>query len=122
MTTTRDIRRIFCGLVMNPLGLDRVDFYNPGYLVVRGGKIERLQRDDPRPEFPEAEFHDRTGYAIIPGFVDLHVHLPQFAITGIGSDSLLDWLENLTYPEETRFANPDYAAQIAPAFFSALRA
>src|SRR5207247_4966615 len=63
---------------------------------------------------------DLTGFAILPGFVDTHVHLPQFAIMGIGGQSLLDWLSNYTYPEEARFSDPEYAWRISEAFFDAL--
>src|ERR1051326_2930399 len=120
MTTTRDIRRIYKALVMNPVTTERVDFYNPGYLVVSNGRIERLQSEDPRGEFADAEFRDLSAYAFLPGFVDTHVHLPQFAIMGIGSQSLLDWLKQYTYPEEMRFSDPDYARTISDQFFSAL--
>ena len=56
----------------------------------------------------------------MPGFVDTHVHLPQFAIMGIGSGELLSWLNTYTYPEEARFADPEYAAKISQQFFDAL--
>ncbi len=105
---------------MNPISADRVDFYDPGYLVVADDRIERLQSEDPRAEFPEAEFHDLSGFAILPGFVDTHVHLPQFAIMGIGSNSLLEWLKEYTYPEEMRFSDPDYAKRISDLFVDAL--
>jgi hypothetical protein len=39
---------------------------------------------------------------------------------GIGSGELLTWLNTYTYPEETKFADPDYAAAIAQKFFDAL--
>src|SRR5215510_1636929 len=108
MTMTRNIRLVFKSLVMNPVSISRVDFYDPGYLVVCDRRVEELTNVDPRPRFPNAEFHDLSGFAILPGFVDTHVHLPQFATMGIGSDSLLTWLDSYTYPEETRFSNPEY--------------
>jgi guanine deaminase len=113
-------RLIFKSLVMNPLSIDRVDFHNPGFLVVYDGRIEELTAIDPRPRLEDAEFHDLSDFAIIPGFIDTHVHLPQFAIMGIGSDSLLTWLNNYTYPEEMRFSDPDYAQLISERFFEAL--
>jgi guanine deaminase len=119
MTATRN-RLVFKSLVMNPVSISHVDFYDPGYLVVNDGRIEELTDVDPRPRFADAEFHDFSGFAILPGFVDTHVHLPQFAIMGIGSDSLLAWLSNYTYPEEIRFSDPAYALQISENFFDAL--
>ncbi len=112
MTATRN-RLVFKALVMNPVSISQADFYDPGYLVVYDGRIEELTDVDPRPLLANAEFHDLTGFAILPGFVDTHVHLPQFAIMGIGSQSLLNWLNTYTYPEEARFSEPEYAWRIS---------
>ena len=120
MTTTPEFRLIIKGLVMNPIAPGRVDVYDPGYLVISGETVERLDRHDPRVEFPKAAFVDAGQKAIFPGFVDTHVHLPQFAIMGTGSGELLTWLQTYTYPEEARFADPEYADRIARQFFDAL--
>jgi len=122
MTTTRDFRRVFKALVMNPLTPDGVEFYDPGYLIVAGEKIERLSREDPRGEFPSAGFVDLGPKVILPGLVDTHVHLPQFAIMGMGAGELLEWLNTYTYPEEARFADPEYAAKISEMFFEEMLA
>jgi guanine deaminase len=114
------MRHVFKSLVMNPVSVTRVDFHNPGYLVVCDGRVEELTDVDPRSRFPNAEFHDLSGFAVIPGFVDTHVHLPQFAIMGIGGESLLTWLDRYTYPEEMRFSDPEYARRISESFFDAL--
>src|SRR4029077_10253606 len=114
------MRHVFKALVMNPVSISRVDFHDPGYLVVSDGRIEEVTDADPRARFSNAEFHDLSGFAILPGFVDTHVHLPQFAIMGIGNQTLLDWLSTYTYPEEARFSNPDYALRISETFFDAL--
>lgn len=120
MRTTGDLRRIFKASVMNPVASDRVDRYDPGYLVVSGERIESLTKDDPRGTLPSAQYVDLGMSVIMPGFVDTHVHLPQFAIMGLGSGELLTWLNTYTYPEEARFADPEYAAKIAGQFFDAL--
>ncbi len=117
MAITPKLRRIFKSLVMNPVARDRIDVYDPGYLVIADEKIERLSRDDPRSQFPSAEFVDLSDKLVLPGFIDTHVHLPQFAIMGIGSGELLAWLNDYTYPEEARFANPQYAAKVSAMFF-----
>src|SRR5215470_7644734 len=120
MSTTGDLRRIFKAAVINPVALDRVDSYDAGYLIINGDRIERLTRDDPRPALPSAEFTDLGNKIVVPGFVDAHVHLPQFAIMGVGSGELLTWLNTYTYPEEARFADPEYAATVTRKFFDAL--
>jgi len=120
MSTTDDLRRIFKACVANPIAIDRVDAYDPGYLVVKGDKIEQLSRDDPRQAMPSAKFIDFGKKTIVPGFVDTHVHFPQFGIMGVGAGELLTWLKTYTYPEETRFADPEYAAMVGRQFFDAL--
>jgi guanine deaminase len=122
MTTTPGFRRVFKALVMNPLAPDRVEVYDPGYLVVADEKVERLSPEDPREEFPAAGFIDLGRQVILPGLVDTHVHLPQFAIMGIGAGELLSWLNTYTYPEEARFADPEYAAKISETFFDEMLA
>ncbi len=114
--TTSEVRRIFKAYVKNPVAPDRLEVHDPGYLVVAEGKIEKLSHEDPRSQFPSAEFVDLDGKVIMPGFIDTHVHLPQLAIVGTGGD-LLTWLNTYTYPEEARFADPAYAARISKQFF-----
>jgi guanine deaminase len=47
----------------------------------------------------------------LPGFVDLHVHAPQWPQLGLALDlPLEDWLQTCTFPLEARYADIDYAA------------
>src|SRR5262249_1931627 len=117
MSTSGDPRRVFKGIVKNPVSAERVDVFDPGYLVVSGASVEALSSSDPRSEMPSEQFVDLGKKVIIPGFVDTHVHLPQFAIMGIGTGELLEWLRNYTFPEEERFADPEYAREISRKFF-----
>ncbi|RAH51097.1 chlorohydrolase family protein [Aspergillus brunneoviolaceus CBS 621.78] len=42
-----------------------------------------------------------------PGFIDTHIHAPQYPNTGLfGSATLLDWLQTYTFPMEASFASP----------------
>ncbi|MDR6856433.1 guanine deaminase [Variovorax guangxiensis] len=60
------------------------------------------------------------GRIIAPGFVDMHIHFPQTDIIGAPSEGLLPWLENYTFPAESRFAEPAHAAEVAEVFFDEL--
>jgi guanine deaminase len=120
MSTAGDPRRIFKGIIKNPITAERTDVYDPGYLVTSGPTIEELSSEDPRPRMSSAQFVDLGNTIIVPGFVDTHVHLPQFAIMGIGSGELLEWLHRYTFPEEARFADSDYADKISRVFFDNL--
>lgn len=47
---------------------------------------------------------------LIPGFVDTHIHAPQYVFTGTGYDvPLLQWLGKYTFPVESSFKCTNYA-------------
>lgn len=52
---------------------------------------------------------------IAPGFIDAHVHLPQFACIGVDGLTLLDWLNSAVFPAEARWADPEFARLAAAA-------
>ena len=60
------------------------------------------------------------GRMIAPGFVDTHIHYPQTDVIGSPADGLLPWLENYTFPHESRFVDGDYAAGVAQFFVDEL--
>lgn len=56
------------------------------------------------------DFGDRL---LIPAFADLHVHAPQYRNLGLALDlELLPWLNTYTFPEEAKYADPEYAQRI----------
>jgi guanine deaminase len=59
---------------------------------------------------------------IVPGLVDLHVHLPQLALRGFQPAPLLDWLHQGVYRAESAFADPNHAAAGVAAFDRAIAA
>ncbi len=63
---------------------------------------------------------DLRPLVLMPGFVDAHVHFPQTRIVGSATGPLLDWLERTVFPEEARFADAAYAAEVAREFTGAL--
>ena len=60
------------------------------------------------------------GRVIAPGFVDLHVHYPQIDVIGSPASGLLPWLENYTFPQESRYADAGHSAQAASFFLDEL--
>ena len=87
-------------------------------LVIAGGKIAaRGDYAALKARFPQARLHDYGAQVISAGFVDAHVHYPQTGIIASWGKRLIDWLESYTFPEEMRFADPDYARQIAARYF-----
>jgi guanine deaminase len=59
---------------------------------------------------------DHRPHLILPGFIDAHVHVPQMQIIASYGAELLDWLNKYTFPEETRFFNPQHGRRIARLF------
>ncbi|KAK3303937.1 uncharacterized protein B0T15DRAFT_535042 [Chaetomium strumarium] len=53
------------------------------------------------------------GQFLLPGFVDTHNHAPQWAQRGLGQGMhILDWLDAITFPNEARFGDADYARRV----------
>ena len=62
------------------------------------------------PEGADAEYIDCGDALIMPSFVDMHLHAPQYPMLGMGMDlPLMDWLNTYTFRTEARFADADYA-------------
>jgi guanine deaminase len=94
-----------------------------GAIAIGGGRI--VACDDyaaVRKAHPEATVRDLRGGFILPGFIDTHIHFPQVRVIGGLGYSLLDWLERLTLPEESKLADAGYASAIAGEFVNALAA
>ncbi len=72
--------------------------------------------------YPDFPVRDLRGRFILPGFVDAHTHFPQVRILGGIGLTLLDWLEHVALPEESRLADVNYAVAIAREFVYALAA
>lgn len=59
-------------------------------------------------------FHELAqGQYFLPGFIDLHVHAPQWAQTGTALDiPLYDWLNTYTFPIESKFSDLEFAREV----------
>ncbi len=78
------------------------------YMLIDGEQIVDLVPAIPQDWSKVTVLDYSTGF-VMPGFVDLHCHVPQFVNRGIGIGmELLDWLHTYTFPEESRFADADY--------------
>jgi len=90
----------------------KFDLYENGYIIVENGKVKLITSALPESykSFPITDYGDKL---IIPGFVDLHLHAPQFRNLGLGLDKeLIPWLEGYTFPEEAKFKDAAYASKI----------
>lgn len=99
-------------------GLAAARHLTHGAVLIEGGRIAAVgEADALRRSHPQARVTDYGRHLISAGFVDAHAHYPQTAIIASWGKRLIDWLNLYTFPEEMRFADPDYAALIAGRYF-----
>jgi guanine deaminase len=110
------------GRVVTPLATGGMLDLADGVVVVDGaGRIEAVVAAADRPDLT-ATAVDRRGDVLLPGFVDLHAHLPQLPSAGLGAGlGLLPWLERHVFPLERGFDRPA-AERLAPLVFRAFAA
>ena len=61
----------------------------------------------------DAKVVDFGNKLLIPAMNDMHVHAPQVYNQGVAMDlELLPWLQNYTFPEESKYADVEYAERM----------
>lgn len=66
-------------------------------------RLEEARADGSLVELPEGTY-------LLPGFVDLHIHAPQYPQLGGALDVPLEvWLQKYTFPLEARYADAGFA-------------
>lgn len=96
---------------------DRLEFLEDVLIAVDAmGMITGVHgADDPLRPTLEAELGEvflrlPPGHFGLPGFVDLHIHAPQYPQLGLALDEPLEvWLQKYTFPLEARYADLDFA-------------
>jgi guanine deaminase len=117
---------VFYGTLIHSLSLDRLEIIenalvtiNPDGIIfdlVKAISEESVQQHLATSGLSEHQYEIHylaRGQFIVPGFVDTHNHAPQWAQRGLGqSMHILDWLDKVTFPNEARFEDPEYARRI----------
>jgi len=112
MDTLRYIR----SNIFNPISSEETEYLPDQVIAIQNGTIQSIS---PFGEHFGA-WEDYRNCLLLPGFIDLHTHLPQYFIRGIYYPALLPWLEKAVFPEEARFRDPLYARHTATLFFQEL--
>ena len=98
------------------------EHFADGLLVVADGRVDRC--GDAKTVLPQlahgTPIVNCSGKLIVPGFIDAHVHYAQTDIIAAYGEKLLEWLNRYTFPTERRFAEPDYAREVADFFLAEL--
>lgn len=107
---------VYKGNILFTKTKDEFTVLENGYIVVEDGKVKGTFNSLP-DEYKDSNIIDYGDKLIIPGFVDTHLHAPQFPNRGLGLDKeLLPWLETYTFPEEAKFKRIDYAKRVYSRF------
>lgn len=93
---------------------EHLDVKRDVLIEVSDGIICRIDPASSRPDLLSDKSVRITSLAegiyLLPGFVDCHVHAPQWPQLGIGLDLPLErWLFDYTFPLESKFENIDFA-------------
>ncbi|MCC5958545.1 MAG: guanine deaminase [Rhodobacteraceae bacterium] len=94
-------------------------YIDDGALLIEGGMI-RAMGEFSQINTPDATVIDHRPHLVMPGFIDTHLHFPQTQVIGCWAAELLDWLNDYTFPEETRYNDPALCARMASAFLDRL--
>ncbi|KAK4236033.1 hypothetical protein C8A03DRAFT_17277 [Achaetomium macrosporum] len=119
--------RLFLGSFVHSKALDELEYlHNAVVCVDTSGTIVAVERecDEARAKeilFPRLgwDMDDvevvtaQKGQFFFPGFIDTHLHAPQYPNVGIfGNSTLLDWLNTYTFPIEASLSDPARARQV----------
>lgn len=93
---------------------DRFEVYENGYVAVGDdGRVTGVAKNLDELDCEGAEIVDFGDKLLIPAMNDMHVHAPQVHNQGVAMDlELLPWLQNYTFPEESKYADVEYAERM----------
>ena len=95
-------------------------FANGALIVQQGCVADCGDAADIMPRWKDAEVVEHPHCLIVPGLIDAHVHYPQCEVIATYGAQLLDWLEQHTFPAESRFGERAHADKIATVFLDEL--
>ena len=99
---------------------EAIEYIAQATLVLEDGHVHSVGPADTTPVPKGATVLNFKNRLLVPGFIDTHIHYPQVDIIASYGEQLLEWLEKYTFPEETRFADPQHASQTADFFLDEL--
>ena len=122
--TIKGFRASFLDAIADPFYAPEADcirYFPDGLLIVENGKVKDLGNyqdlQTKYADLPITEYRDRL---IVSGFIDTHIHFPQTEMIASYGEQLLEWLSTYTFPTERKFADRNYALEIASIFLDEL--
>ncbi len=114
---------VYLGHLIDPVDeLNYRDIPSGALVVSQDGQIAAVGKwSDLSGQYSSAaQIVDCGKKLILPGMIDMHIHLPQVTQIGKSGDTLLGWLEKYIFPAESRFSELSHAEKIATWFFDQL--
>lgn len=100
------------------IGKDCYLHYKDGMVVIQDGIIIDVDNyQNIYKKYNDIDIEIYSDAVILPGFIDCHVHYVQSPMIGSYGGTLLEWLNNCTYPTEAKFNNKSFADEVASVFF-----
>lgn len=97
-------------LVQGGAVLSSEGWLSPGYLTVRGDKVEQVGKGTPPVELVHGARRTLGGpkYAVLPGLVNGHTHFSQTFMRGLAAGRpLLEWLNEIIWPLQNAMTAED---------------
>ena len=92
---------------------DHFEVFENGYIAVEDGIVLGVASNLKDLGCEGVEVIDFGNKLLIPAMNDMHVHAPQVHNQGVAMDlELLPWLQNYTFPEESKYADVRYAERM----------
>ncbi|KAI0843068.1 guanine deaminase [Hypoxylon sp. FL0890] len=119
--------QLFLGLFIHSIKLGKLEYIHDGAVCVdKSGKIIAVETSCDQKEAEEKLYPwlgwkaddvtvtiAKDGQFFFPGFIDTHVHAPQYPNVGIfGNSTLLDWLNTYTFPMEASLSSLPKARRV----------
>ena len=108
------MKKIYKAHILFTKEKDRFEVYENGYVAVGDdGRVTGVAKNLDELDCEGAEIVDYGDKLLIPAMNDMHVHAPQVHNQGVAMDlELLPWLQNYTFPEESKYADVEYAERM----------
>ncbi|MFZ4729412.1 MAG: guanine deaminase [Pseudanabaena sp.] len=122
--TIKGFRASFLDTIADPFYTPEADcirYFPDGLLIVENGKVKDLgSYKDLQTKYADIPIADYREHLIVSGFIDTHIHFPQTEMIASYGEQLLEWLSTYTFPTERKFADRNYALEIASIFLDEL--
>lgn len=114
---------IYRGHIISPIDAEKYVDLPEGYLAVDANGVIKdlgLWRNFSKQQASACCVKDFGKRVVMPGLIDLHIHLVQIAQAGRSGDTLLSWLNKYIFPAEIKFSDKEHAGKLADWFFREL--